>query len=251
MALVNLMQRKGFYVIRCSSCGRYTYAPIKQKTRLCVSCQRIIKVNPLNAVYVEEAGTARTRVKFYQTGKHHKEFMTAVEQSRDKVTALIPTEKVELEQLEDSGPELHTASTRRRMLEKILHRIARDTPVDLNMLEKESEKEGLPWEWVLHQLEKLIRAGHLICPKPWQVRLVTEEPEISHKSQIKMSPTTLARRIGEIIHNAKTPISYTQIHHELEKESISTIHLDDALEKLRMQGYILKTSKGTFRWTGD
>ncbi len=130
------MPREGFYVIRCPRCGRYTYAPTRQKTRLCVYCQRIFKINPLSAVFVDDAVTAQTRVKLYQTGKHHKEFMKAVEKSRDKIQPLIPDENVDLEQLQDSKQGIRPVSARRRELEQILYQHARTKTLDLHVLEQ-------------------------------------------------------------------------------------------------------------------
>lgn len=245
------MRKKGFYIIRCPQCGRYTFAPIYQKSRLCVYCQRIFKVNPLHAVYTEDAETARARVKFFQTGKHHKDFMMAIERSREKITKLLPSEKVDVEQLQEPKGDRQTSSQRRRVLEKLLYHHARDNPVDLTVFEKESIKEGLPWEWVVQQIEGLIRSGNIICPKPWQIQLVVAEYLSNVEFKTEVSPTELARRLGEIIQKARSPVSYEQLIQELHQDSVSSIQIDEALELLRIQGYVLKTSEGTFRWTGS
>ena len=137
------MLREGFYVIRCPQCGRYTYAPTRQKTRLCVFCQQIFKIDPLNAVFVEDTDTARTRVKLYQTGKHHKEFAAAVEKSRERIRSLIPENKVDIEELQESKPERLLLSSRRREFERILFQHARRTPVDLHVIEEVCERVGI------------------------------------------------------------------------------------------------------------
>jgi hypothetical protein len=245
------MAQGGFLIIRCPKCGRYTYAPTKQKTRLCVYCQRIFKINPLNAVFVEDDRTARTRVKLYQTGKHHKEFMAAVEKSREHVKPLIPKERIELDQIQEEKPHLQPASTRRRELEKILYKHARTKTLDLQDLEKKVRKAGIPWEWTVRQLEVLIRSGYLISPKPWQIRLVADEVEADKNETKRISPSKLARKIVDIIRKSPTPITHAQLMTRLEQENISDIDSEEAITLLRNQGYILKTPKGTYQWTGD
>jgi len=245
------MPREGFYIIRCPRCGHYTYAPTHQKTRLCVFCQRIFKINPLNAVFVDDAGTAQTRVKLYQTGKHHKDFIEAMEKSREKIQSLIPDEKVELEQLQEPIHRTQPISTRRRELERILYQYARTNALDLGVLEQECLKAGIPWEWVVQQIETLIRSGHLIAPKPWQVRLVTDEPASTIKQVKKVNPTTLARTIANILREAQCSLSYDELVSRLEKEALSREGLDEALNILRNQGYVLRTAKGAYQWTGD
>ena len=244
------MQREGFYVVRCPQCGHYTFAPIRQKTRLCVYCQHIFKLNPLSAEYVEDSEAARTKVKLYQTGKHHEEFMAAVERSRDRVAALLPKETLSLDTVRDRGSTTGAQSGRRKLLETILSRHARTAPTDLSVIEQECEKAGLPWSWVTQQLESLIRAGQLVCPKPWQIRLVAPEEELTAGSPPQQSVTTLARRIGEIVRRAGTPITEEGLRQALERENLGTAQLGEALEVLRLQGYVIKTREGTLRWTG-
>ncbi len=247
--MLTLMRHKGFYIIRCPKCGRYTYAPIQQKTRLCVYCQRIIKVNPLHAQFVQNAETARTKVKLYQTGKYHKAFMRAVEESREEIKALIPKEEISLDKLGEKSQPVSTTSSRRTMLESLLSKLARPNPVDLHILEKESGKVGLEWSWVAEQLEGLIRSGHLICPRPWQIKLVATD--IEPPTQLDLpSITTLARRIGEIIRESEKPLDNNEILKRLDENKITLGHLEKALELLKTQGYVFKTRQNTYRWTG-
>ncbi|MFX1301139.1 MAG: hypothetical protein ACFFDE_09390 [Promethearchaeota archaeon] len=245
------MPRSGFYIIRCPKCGRYTYAPTSQKTRLCVYCQRIFKINPLNAIFIEDAKTARTRVQLYQTGKHHQEFMAAVEKARAHIRPLIPQEQVELNQIQEKKVSHQPTSTRRRELEQILYQHARKKTRDLQDLEQECQKAGIPWDWTVRQIEGLISSGHLISPKPWQIRLVGDKAKSNEMVASRMSPTKLARKIADIIRNSSTPINHTQLLEQLENESISEVDSEEALELLQGQGYVIKTPKGTYQWTGD
>jgi len=246
------MRRDGFYIIRCPRCGRYTFAPIRQKTRFCVYCQRIFKVNPLNAQYVEDAKTATTLVKFYNTGKHHEEFMEAVERSRAQVTALIPSRDVKLESLSDEEGEHRAASSsRRRLLEEILYRCAKSSPIELHVLEEECRKAGLPWSWVSRQLEALTRSGRIVCPRPWLVRLVTSDVLQDEKPTRHYTPTALARRIGEVIREAGGTIHSTDLMNMFQRQGVTATQVEEALELLKVQGYILKTRDGNYRWTGS
>ncbi|MFX0169243.1 MAG: hypothetical protein ACFE89_07805 [Candidatus Hodarchaeota archaeon] len=245
------MPREGFYIIRCPQCGRYTYAPTPQKTRLCVFCQRIFKIDPLNAVFVEDPETARTRVKLYQTGKHHKEFFTAVEKSREKIRSMIPENVVDIERLQEPKPERLTLSSRRRELERVLFQQARSKPVDLHVIEEACEKAGIPWSWAVTQIQMLIRSGHLIAPKPWQIKLVAEDFKTGEKASKPVNLSTLARRIGQILRESSIPLDLVQLREQLDQESILSIDVEKALNLLSAQGYILKTPTGSYRWTSD
>jgi hypothetical protein len=218
---------------------------------LCVYCQKIFKINPLSAVFVDNATTARSRVKLYQTGKHHKEYMDAVEKSRDKIQTLIPEKDLNLEQLQDSKPIIQPASMRRRELERILYKRARKEPLNLQVLEQECLKVGIPWEWVVQQIESLIRSGHLISPKPWQVQLVTEEIGLPDSQAKKLSSTKLAQLLGSVLRDSSVPLSQDELVTHLEEEGVSSLGIEKALSLLRNQGYVLKTSTGTYQWTGD
>jgi hypothetical protein len=251
VALVVLMPREGFYIIRCPRCGRYTFAPIRQKTRLCVYCQRIFKINPLSAVFVDDAKTAQIRVKFYQTGEHHKDFMEAVEKSRHKIQLLIPKENLDLEHIQNSKQKKQPISARRRELERILYQKAKGTPLDLQDLERECVKTGIPWEWVVQQVEALIRSGHLIARNPWQIRLVAEENTSTDKQVRKVSSVKLAQTIGHILRESQMFLSREELISRLGDEAASSSDIEEALNLLRNQGYILKTSKGTYQWIGD
>jgi len=251
VAFFDLMPREGYYIIRCPQCGRYTYAPTRQKTRLCVFCQRIFKVNPLDAIFEEDAITARTRVKFYQTGTHHKEFLAAVEKSRERVRALIPETIVEIEKLHGEKPERLPVSSRRQELDRILHQQARKSPIDLQVIEEACEKNGIPWNWAVKQIQILIRSGHIIAPKPWQIQLVLGEMSSAEAPQKAENITTIARKIGKILQKTSTPLTINQIRDNLSNGSPSSEDIEKALDLLRTQGYVLMTTQGTYRWSSD
>jgi hypothetical protein len=202
-------------------------------------------------VFIENAETARTQVKLYQTGKHHKDFMEAMEKSRDKIQSLIPDDTMDLEQLQDNKQGIQPVSARRRELDQVLSRCALSKPLDLHVLEKECLKVGLSWEWVAQQIENLIRSGHLISPRPWQVRLVTDESQPTKQQGKQVSPTRLARTIGNILRKSKKPLHQEELVSHLQEEAVSSSGIEEALNLLRSQGYVLKTSKGTYQWTGD
>ena len=245
------MPRVGYYIIRCPQCGRYTYAPTRQKTRLCVFCQRIFKIDPLNAIFEEDAITARTRVKLYQTGKHHKEFLAAMEKSRENIRALIPETPIEVEKLHDEKSNLLPVSSRRREFERILHDQAQNAPVDLQTIEKNCEKAGIPWSWAAKQIQILIRTGYLIAPKPWQIRLVSSDVSSTDAPLKSGNITVVVQKISDILRRASIPLNATEISEKLGHEAITRDNIEKALDLLRKQGYILKTAESAYRWTSD
>jgi hypothetical protein len=216
-----------------------------------VFCQRIFKVNPLNAIFEEDAVTARTRVKLYQSGKHHKDFLAAVEKSRETIHSLIPERAIDIEKLQEARPERLPVSSRRREFERILYNQARDAPVDLQNIEEACEKVGIPWSWAVRQIQMLISSGHIIAPKPWQIQLVISDFASAPKLQSPGNVTALARRIGEILRATPKPLNIAQLLEQLDMESIQQGDIEKALDLLKTQGYILKTTQGTYRWTSD
>ncbi len=103
----------------------------------------------------------------------------------------------------------------------------------------------------MHQIENLIRSGYLIAPKPWQIQLVGDEISSEETAKTKISPTKLARKIGKMIRDSPTPLNLNKILERVGKETTSDIDVEEALTLLQLQGYILKTSMGTYRWTGE
>lgn len=177
--------------------------------------------------------------------------MAAVEKSRAHIKPLIPQEQVELNQIQEKEATHQPTSTRRRELEQILYKNARTKTLDLQDLEQECQKAGIPWDWTVRQIEGLIRSGHLISPKPWQIRLVGDEAKPGEMATSKMSPTKLARKIADIIRKSSQPINHVQLIEQLVNEAISEVDGEETLALLRSQGYVIKTPKGTYQWTGD
>ncbi len=175
--------------------------------------------------------------------------MTAVEQSRAQVAELMPCETKEQEDAQDNLV-ASVLPSKHRLLNTLLREHAGPVPVNLQLLEKECEKAGLPWLWVSQQIEVLVHAGRLVCPKPWQVQLVAANPPQTELAS-EHSPTALAQRLGEIIREAKTPITIASLMTKLGLEKAATAQVEEALEQLMIRGFIFRTPKGIYRWIGD
>ncbi len=244
-----LMAPNGYLISRCPHCSSYVHTPTQHLLRLCLHCHRIFRVEPLRAQYIRDKSDAIARVRYYRTGKHHEEFVTAVEQSRIQVAELVPCVTREQEEIQENEVD-SVHPSQQRLLNRLLRIHAGFAAANLQLFKKECEKAGLSWLWVSRQIEALVRAGRLVCPKPWKIHLVTAtttqtELTIAHNS------TALAKRLGEIIRNAKTPVTLASLMVELGLEKAVTGQVEEALERLMAQGFIFRTTNGRYRWIGD
>ena len=57
------MSLKEFIVIRCPTCGKWTYAKTKQKSRFCSRCEKQFKIDPVRVIYAESHQQAQLMVK--------------------------------------------------------------------------------------------------------------------------------------------------------------------------------------------
>ena len=175
--------------------------------------------------------------------------MTAVEQSRAQVAELMPCEPKEQEDAQENQDD-PVLPSKHRLLNTLLRIHAGTIAANLQLLKKKCEKAGLPWLWVSQQIEVLVHAGRLVCPKPWQVQLVAANPPQTELVS-EHSPTALAQRLGEIIREAKTPITLASLMIELSLEKAATTQVEESLEQLMTRGFIFRTPKGSYRWIGD
>ena len=57
------MFNKRFIVLRCSKCGKWTYARSRQKTRFCSRCEKRFKIDPVQVIYAADHRQAHYLVK--------------------------------------------------------------------------------------------------------------------------------------------------------------------------------------------
>ncbi|NHJ47362.1 MAG: DUF1922 domain-containing protein [Asgard group archaeon] len=57
------MKYRGYIVVRCPRCSKWTYAKSTQKTRLCSRCEKRFKINDLEVIYAESHQHAHILVK--------------------------------------------------------------------------------------------------------------------------------------------------------------------------------------------
>jgi hypothetical protein len=67
------MQRKGFIVVRCPRCNKWTYAKSRQRTRLCSRCEKRFKINDLQVIYADSHQHANNLVKYKNEQEMKKE----------------------------------------------------------------------------------------------------------------------------------------------------------------------------------
>lgn len=245
-----LMAPIGYFISRCPYCSSYVHTPTLQPLRICLQCKRIFRVNPSSAQYVKDEKIALTRVKYYRTGKHHKEFITATEESHTHDSNSITSSTHEQEEEQDNNEIVLAPPYHRRLLTILLNKHAGKMPITLQSLKEECRRAGLPWKWALHQVETLIRSGRIVCPKPWLAQLVTSEPPHTEITS-EYSLASLAQRVGEILREAKTPITLTILMSRLGFEETARTSVEEALELLVHQGFIFRTHDKYYRWIGD
>jgi hypothetical protein len=229
---------KQFYVFMCSKCKGFTNAPAGQKRRRCSYCGSIIDITKANLALFDSPDQASTAVREFNASKGGSEFKDAVERSRERVKALMPSERVSADDITSKGEEPAPEGKRRRLI-AILEKEASGKSCSLDRLEELTTADGLAWNWVEKQVESLSTNGVLIFPRPWTVQLVTiEEEEI---------PSQLANRdvsseIVELLKKSVGPIKVDEIVHHFKQNGISEASVDSSLERLLRNGDIYQPS---------
>lgn len=229
---------KQFYVFMCSKCKGFTNAPAGQKRRRCSYCGSIIDITKANLALFDSPEQASTAVKEFNASKGGDEFKESVERSRERVKALMPSEKVNVDDITSKGDEPAPAG-KRRILMTILEKEARGTSCSLDKLEELTTADGLAWSWVEKQVESLSTNGALLFPRPWTVQLVTlDEAEL---------PTDIASKdvsseIIELLKKRGGRLNVDEIVQHFHQEGVSEASVDRSLERLMRNGDIFQPS---------
>jgi len=229
---------KQFYVFMCSKCKGFTNAPAGQKRRRCSYCGSIIDITKANLALFDSPGQASTAVKEFNASKGGDEFKESVERSRERVKALIPSEKVNADDITSKGEQPAPAGKRRRLM-AILEKEARGKSCTLDRLEELTSTDGLPWSWVEKEVENLSTNGALLFPRPWTVQLVTlDQAEL---------PTQIASKdvssgIIELLKRRGGRLKVDEIVQYFHQEGVSEASVDSSLERLMRNGDIFQPS---------
>lgn len=225
---------KQFVVFMCSKCRGFTNAPTGQKRRRCSYCGSIIDITKANLALFDSPEQASTAVKEFNASKGGSEFKEAVERSRERVKALMPSEHVSADDITSKGDEPAPEGKRRRLL-AIIEKEARGKSCTLDRLEELTTEDGLAWSWVEKQVESLSTNGVLIFPRPWTIQLVvTEDAE----TPTQPSSNDVSSEIVELLTKIGGPLKVDEIVRHFKKEGISEESVDSSLERLLRNGHI-------------
>ncbi len=224
---------KQFVVFMCSKCKGFTNAPAGQKRRRCSYCGSIIDITKANLALFDSPQQASTAVKEFNASKGGTEFNDAVERSRERVKALMPSERVSADDITSKSDEPAPEGKRRRLL-AILEKEARGKSCTLDRLEELTTEDGLAWSWVEKQVESLSTNGALIFPRPWIVQLVITEEEIPSQ----LSDKDVSSEIIELLTKSGGQLKVGDIIHHFEQKGISESSVDSSLERLLRNGHI-------------
>jgi len=229
---------KRFVVFMCSKCKGFTNAPVGQKRRRCSYCGSIIDITKANLALFDNPAQASEAVKAFNASKGGDDFKDAVERSRDRIKALLPSETVTAADITSSGDQPAPEGKRRRLM-AILEKEARGKACSLDRLEELVKEDGLDWKWVEKQVESLSTNGALIFPRPWTVQLViTDEAELP----TKLSNKDVSSEIVELLKKKGGPIKVDELVQHFEQEGISESSVDSSLERLLRNGDIYQPS---------
>ncbi|TFH03567.1 MAG: hypothetical protein E4H14_16545, partial [Candidatus Thorarchaeota archaeon] len=216
---------KQFVVFMCSQCKGFTNAPAGQKRRRCSYCGSIIDITKANLALFDSPDRASAAVKEFNASKGGTDFKDAVERSRERVKALMPSEHVSTDDITSKEDQSAPEGNRRRLM-AILEQEARGKPCSLDRLEEVTTAGGLSWAWVEKQVESLSNSGTLLFPRPWTVQLVvTEEAELPSQ----FSSKDVSIEIIELLKKHGGSLKVDEIVRCLEQEGISESSVDSSL----------------------
>jgi hypothetical protein len=155
--------KKSYVVFRCPNCGFYSLASRGQKTRLCVRCDKSLKIDRLEPRSVEGFEEARTLVN---------ELNLKVGQTISPISH----DSIKLPSAESSLKNTVAGRDRRKGLlrtfqEDILTKYS-NRDVELAELFRECEKFDVPREYAEKLIGKLVRSGEAYRPREGWIRFL-------------------------------------------------------------------------------
>lgn len=231
---------KQYLVFMCSKCRNFTNAPVKQKRRRCSYCGTIIDVSKAASALFDTPEKASAAVKEFNASRGGDEFEKAVERSRERVIALLPKERVTIENISSKDEESRPPGKRTRLIE-LLHNEAQKKPCSLDRIEELCSDYELEWNWVEGQLEALSNDGTLIFPRPWSVQLVVAEDMTKSKDVFSKDVTV---EILNLLQGSKKALRVTDLIKRFGERGISEESVETSLEKLMQKGEIFEPKSG-------
>lgn len=223
-----------YAIFMCPKCGRYTFSPAGQKTRLCGNCGSIIKVDPMNSQIVNDSKEASMLVRKYNAGKDSKSFLQAVEASRKEVEKLLPKESVKIDELTEEEETI--SSSRIQRLTLLLRENCIKEPVSFDQIEELCQKYKLDFEWVKERLTQLGKEGNIIFPTPWTVKYIGTADSgytaISKTTRPQMQIKGASKALTKILTQSKEPLAEKEIMQKMEIAGYNPEETQETLKKL-------------------
>jgi len=224
----------------CSKCRNFTNAPVSQKHRRCSYCGTIIDITKAASALFDTPESASAAVKEFNASRGGDEFEKAVERSRERVLAMLPKERVSLEDIYSKGEASRPPGKRKRLMQ-LLEREAKSAPCSLDRIEELCTNYELDWKWVEGQLERLANDGTLIFPRPWSIQLVLKD-DINKPEEI--ASRDVSNEILVLLQSPKKILRVIDIIKKLGKQGISENSVETSLEKLMQKGEIYEPKSG-------
>ena len=227
---------KQFLVFRCIKCRNFTTAPAGQKHRRCSYCGKIIDITKSACAVVNGPEAATIAVKEYNAARGGDEFQKAVEQSREKVLALMPSTSLKAGDI-ITKIDVPTSSGKGKRLLSLLRKEAIDRPCSFNRLEELCGEYQLEWSWIENQLTKLSNNGTVLFPKPWLVQLI----QTTRKTKEKMIKIVdVSTEILILLRDKGKSIDLKQLIGYFKNRGITQESVELSLNKLMKRGEIFE-----------
>ncbi|MHA1916695.1 MAG: DUF1922 domain-containing protein [Candidatus Ranarchaeia archaeon] len=240
-----------FLVFRCSKCGHFLYAPMKQKTRHCPYCAKVVKIDPNAAHIIKTDEEAREAVKQYNMGENLKAFLKGRKQDKEKITKVLNEELLEMKKKEEKNKKKRKEFKDKKLLKKILEKQALD-PISLSLLESIAWDNYLSWDWVLSEIEDLVNKKQVIMKRPWEIQYLFSkeynEPRNRTRDTEHISKSEIRRIVISLLKEKKQKKSINELIKIMDLEQISKKDIEDVINLLLNQGLIFEPESGYFKW---
>lgn len=224
----------------CPKCRNFTTAPVGQKRRRCSYCGTIINIAKASCALFDSPEKASAAVKAFNASRGGDEFENAVERSKERIRALMPSEEINAGDIATSSRD-HLPSGKRVRLMSLLEKEAKNKPCSLDRIESLCIDYQLDWAWVELQLNGLANSGVVIFPRPWTVKLVPTskaKPEnVRPDRDVSNEIIALLRGSGEVIH-------IDEILRHFERDGVTASSVETSLERLMRKGEIFEPKPG-------
>jgi len=237
-----------YAIFMCPKCGKYTFSPAGQKTRLCGNCGSIIKVDPTKSQIVNDPREASMLVRKYNAGKDAKSFLQAVEASQKELEKLLPKESVKIDELLEEEETI--SSSRIQRLTLLLRENCIKEPISFDQIEELCTKYKLDFEWVKERLTQLGKEGNIIFPTPWTVKYIGTADSgytaISKTTKPQMQIKGASKALTKILTQSKEPLTEKEIIQKMEIVGYNAEETQETLKKLHKSGEIIEPRPGYY-----